>query len=103
MVCLFEGVTSDNVCDDKWKIYHDNCYLFSELFSGTNKENWSNARTECDDRSANLTAIEDQDTWDWVVRQISSLDLSDELWIGLYKSNNVYDWDDGTHPNTSNL
>lgn len=40
---------------------------------------------------------------DWVVRQISSLDLSDELWIGLYKSNNVYDWDDGTHPNTSNL
>lgn len=60
---FYLGVTSDNVCDDKWKIYHDNCYLFSELFSGTNKENWSNARTECDDRSANLTAIEDQDTW----------------------------------------
>ena len=68
----------DNKCENGWKSYGNNCYLF-----GLNKLKWHDAKKECERRHSHLVTIDNSAENNWLGSEVVITGITDyTLWIG---------------------
>ncbi|XP_053319380.1 asialoglycoprotein receptor 1-like [Spea bombifrons] len=86
-------ISSKNIsCKVDWEFYRDSCYFFS-----TSKHDWSDARSMCKDKGADLVVINSRSEQKFINSIIA--DSSEKrFWIGLHDRSTEDDWEwvDGT-------
>ena len=66
-------------CENGWKSYGNNCYLF-----GLNKLKWHDAKKECERRHSHLVTIDNSAENGWLGSEVLITGITDyTLWIGV--------------------